>query len=75
MLDSAMKELIDKGYTDANDANALGSRATDGKIYGSFVAYSADNRFKHHTPRYYEHCTLTVISYVNMYMYGTKPFV
>lgn len=29
MLDSAMKELIDKGYTDANDANALGSRATD----------------------------------------------
>lgn len=33
MLDSAMKELIDKGYTDANDANALGSRATDGKIW------------------------------------------
>lgn len=31
MLDSATKELIEKGFTDANDANALGSRATDGK--------------------------------------------
>lgn len=31
MLESAMDELIEKGYTDANDANALGSRATDGK--------------------------------------------
>lgn len=29
MLDSATKELIEKGSTDANDANALGSRATD----------------------------------------------
>lgn len=75
MLDSAMKELIDKGYTDANDANALGSRATDGKIWKLCSILSADNMFKHHTPRYYEHCTLTDISYVNMYMYGTKPFV
>jgi len=31
MLDSAIKELVEKGFTDANDANALGSRATDGK--------------------------------------------
>ena len=31
MLESAMNELIEKGFTDANDANALGSRATDGK--------------------------------------------
>lgn len=31
MLDSATKELVEKGFTDANDANALGSRATDGK--------------------------------------------
>ena len=31
VLDSATKELIEKGSTDANDANALGSRATDGK--------------------------------------------
>ena len=31
MLESAVGELIEKGYTDANDANALGSRATDGK--------------------------------------------
>ena len=31
MLDSATKELIEKGFTDANDANALGSRATDGE--------------------------------------------
>lgn len=29
MLDSATKELIEKGFTDANDANAVGSRATD----------------------------------------------
>jgi len=29
MLDSAIKELVEKGFTDANDANALGSRATD----------------------------------------------
>jgi len=32
MLESAVGELMDKGYTDANDANALGSRATDGKM-------------------------------------------
>ena len=31
MLESAVVELMEKGYTDANDANALGSRATDGK--------------------------------------------
>lgn len=31
MLESAVVELKEKGYTDANDANALGSRATDGK--------------------------------------------
>ena len=36
MLDSAMKELVDKGYTDANDANALGSRSTDGKREAAF---------------------------------------
>ncbi|XP_078358799.1 uncharacterized protein LOC144643419 [Oculina patagonica] len=29
MLESATEELLEKGYTDANDANALGSRATD----------------------------------------------
>lgn len=29
MLESAVVELKEKGYTDANDANALGSRATD----------------------------------------------
>ena len=31
MLESAIKQLIEKGSTDANDANALGTRATDGK--------------------------------------------
>lgn len=31
MLDSATKDLLEKGFTDANDANALGTRATDGK--------------------------------------------
>lgn len=31
MLESATEDLLEKGYTDANDANALGSRATDGK--------------------------------------------
>ena len=31
MLDSTTKDLIEKGFTDANDANALGTRATDGK--------------------------------------------
>lgn len=29
MLDSATKDLLEKGFTDANDANALGTRATD----------------------------------------------
>ena len=32
MLESTVEELKDKGYTDANDANAQGSRATDGKL-------------------------------------------
>ena len=35
MLQSAVEELREKGYTDANDANALGSRATDGKLGNS----------------------------------------
>jgi len=35
MLQSAVEELMEKGYTDANDANALGSRATDGKLGNS----------------------------------------
>ena len=43
MLDSAMKELVDKGYTDANDANALGSRSTDGKREAAFKQVSTDS--------------------------------
>ena len=41
MLESAVGELIEKGYTDANDANALGSRATDGKQGNSFLPITA----------------------------------
>ena len=32
MLESAMNQVIENGVTDANDANAVGSRATDGKM-------------------------------------------